>query len=129
LESAAENTYNRRHGAREITEGEGFLNDHQGPARRRVRKIGSLVSQLMSRKGYAQSAANEELLSAITASVGPELVSSIQVGNLRQGTLQIFARDSVTLQELNFQKRAILRKIQKDLPQANIADLRFRIES
>ena len=83
----------------------------------------------MSRKGYAQSAANEELLSAITASVGPELKSSVNVGNLRNGTLQVFARDSVTLQELNFQKRAILRKIQNDVPHANILDLRFRIQS
>ena len=74
-------------------------------------------------------AAIAELQSAITASVGPELESSIHVGNLRQGVLQVFASDSVTLQELNFRKRAILRQIQKDLPHSNVTDLRFRIQA
>ncbi len=95
----------------------------------RVRKIGSLVNQLMSRRGYAQATVTSELQSAIVSSVGVELASSLQVGNLRQGVLQVFASDSVTLQELNFQKRLILRKIQQDLPHTGVTDLRFRIQT
>jgi hypothetical protein len=95
----------------------------------RVRKIGSLVSQLMSRRGYAQAFANEDLHRAIAVAIGDQLGSSFQIGNLRQGVLQIYAADSVTLQELNFQKRAILKGLQRDLPDNKVTDLRFRIQS
>lgn len=95
----------------------------------RVRRIGSLVSQLMSRRGYAQAFANEDLHRAIAAAIGDQLGSSFQIGNLRQGVLQIYAADSVTLQELNFHKRAILKGLQRDLPDNKVTDLRFRIQS
>ncbi len=98
-------------------------------ARPRVRKIGSLVNQLMSRRGYAQAIASEELQATIATSVGSELASSVHVGNLRQGVLQVFVSDSVTLQELNFQKRSILKKIQSELPHSGVIDLRFRIQT
>jgi hypothetical protein len=98
-------------------------------ATQRIRKIGSLVSQLMSRRGYAEQAASSEFHAAIVASVGTELSASVRVGQLRQGVLQVFATDSVTLQELNFQKRKILRAIRNDLPHANVTDLRFRIQT
>ena len=94
----------------------------------RVRKIGSLVSQLISRRGYAQVAVNDELLATIVSAVSRELETAIRVGNLRRGVLQVYATDSVTLQELNFQKRKILRRIQKDMPHANVNDLRFRVQ-
>jgi len=48
---------------------------------------------------------------------------------VRGGVLQIFASDSVTLQELTFRKRAILKRIQADLPDNKINDLRFRIQT
>lgn len=97
--------------------------------KQRIRKIGSLVNQLMSRRGYAQQAATSEFHAVIVTSVGNELSSSVHVGQLRQGVLQVFASDSVTLQELNFQKRKILRAIHNDLPHSAVTDLRFRIQS
>ena len=95
----------------------------------RVRKIGSIVSQLMSRRGYAQITSNDELRATIVAVVGGQLGATLSVGKLKQGILQIFATDSVTLQELNFQKRSILQRLQKEHPDSNITDLRFRIQS
>ena len=97
--------------------------------KKRIQKIGSLVNQLMSRRGYAQVTATEQMHAAISASVGEDLARHVSVGNLRQGVLQLFATDSVTLQELNFQKRVILRRIQKDLPEAGDTDLRFRVQT
>jgi len=93
-----------------------------------VRRLGSLVNQLMSRRGYASATASDDLLRVIVAAIDPTLQSSIQVGNLRQGILHVFATDSVTLQELNFQKQVILKRIQNDLPHAKVTDLRFRIQ-
>lgn len=95
----------------------------------KMRRLGSIVNQLMSRRGYASAAATDELLETIVASVDQALQSSIQVGNLRQGVLHIYATDSVTLQELNFQKRVILKRIQTDLPHCQVKDLRFRIQT
>ena len=83
----------------------------------------------MSRRGYAQVTSNDELTQLIIDVVGPELGAAISVGNLRGGVLQIYAADSVTLQELNFQKRHILRRLQQSHPGSNVTDLRFRIQS
>jgi hypothetical protein len=93
------------------------------------RKIGSIVSQLMSRRGYAEITCHDELTAAVVSVVGPQLGAAVSVGNLRGGVLQIYATDSVTLQELNFQKRPILKRIQEAHPQSNVTDLRFRIQS
>lgn len=95
----------------------------------RIRKIGTLVSQLMSRRGYAQATVNDELQRSVTESVGKTLESSVRVGNLNRGVLQLYATDSVTLQELIFQKRKILSGIQRSMPQTPITDLRFKIQS
>ena len=94
-----------------------------------IRRIGSLVNQLMSRRGYAQAFANEEIHRVIAATVGTPLDSGFAVGKLQAGVLQVYASDSVTLQELNFQKRKILRNIQQDMPGNQVTDLRFRIQA
>lgn len=93
------------------------------------KKIGSLLSQLMSRRGYAQIFASDALQAALEAEVGLSLASSVRVGKVRGGVLQIFASDSVTLQELTFRKRSILKRIQADLPENKINDLRFRVQT
>jgi hypothetical protein len=98
-------------------------------AKPRVRKIGSLVSQLMSRRGYAQSVVNEHLSASLAAAVDPILVPACQVGNLRAGILQVYVSDSVSLQELNFQKRRILKKMQAEVGGEKIIDIRFRVQA
>ena len=95
----------------------------------RVRRIGSLINQLMSRRGYAQVLAGEDLHQVVASVVGQQLGNSLQVGNLRGGVLQIYAADSVTLQELNFRKRAILKQLRSELQEHRVTDLRFRIQS
>ena len=96
---------------------------------RNVRPIGSLVNQLMSRRGYAQALANDHLHRVIASAVGHPLDTSFQVGKLSAGVLHIYATDSVTLQELNFQKRSILRLLQAEVPDSKITDLRFRVQT
>ncbi len=83
----------------------------------------------MSRRGYAQNAANEDLRRAIVTAIGDQLGASFEIGNLRRGVLQLYAADSVTLQELNFRKRAILKQLDLELPDNKVTDLRFRIQS
>ena len=95
----------------------------------RVRKIGSLVNQLISRRGYAQVAVVNEIHDAVIALIDEQIRSSVRIGNLKRGVLEIYASDSVTLQELNFQKRTILKKLQKQHPQSNVTGLKFRIQA
>lgn len=93
-----------------------------------VQSIGSLVSQLISRRGYAQVAANDQFHGIISAAVGKDLSDQLVVGKLNRGVLRIFATDSVTVQELMFQKRAILKRIEKELPEIKVTDLRFKVQ-
>ncbi|KAA5541109.1 DUF721 domain-containing protein [Roseiconus nitratireducens] len=97
--------------------------------RRKVQSIGSLVGQLLSRRGYAQVAATDEFRNVISTVVGRDLSEQITVGKLNQGVLAVFATDSVTIQELTFQKRAILKRMHQDLPDCKVQDLRFKIQA
>jgi predicted nucleic acid-binding Zn ribbon protein len=100
---------------------------NQNAEKPQVRQIGSLVNQLMARRGYAQAFAGDDMLRLIVAEVGPEIGNSCQVGKLRAGVLQVYAGDSATLQELNFRRRDVLKRLQKEMPDSKITDVRFRI--
>ena len=77
---------------------------------RRIQSIGSLVSELISRRGYAQIAANDRFQSVIESAVGQGLAEHVTVGKLRRGVLAVFADDSVVVQELTFQNALDSRK-------------------
>ena len=96
-------------------------------SRHKVQRIGNFVNQLMSRRGYAQVAANDQFLALIAQQVGAGLSDQITIGKLNRGVLKVFANDSVTIQELMFQKRNIIRHIQASMPQANVTDIRFAV--
>ncbi|WP_164102134.1 DUF721 domain-containing protein [Candidatus Laterigemmans baculatus] len=91
------------------------------------RRIGSILNQLMARRGYAQVESAEGLQRSVAAAVGPLLASGVRAGNVRRGVLQLFASDSPSLQELTFKKRQILKQLQQDHPEAGITDVRMKI--
>lgn len=91
------------------------------------RKIGALVNQLIARRGYAQVQAADVMQQAVAAAVGESLAASVRAGNVRRGVLELYADDSVTLQELTFMKRTILKKIRAVMPDGTVTDIRFRI--
>lgn len=93
------------------------------------RRLGTVVSQLMSRRGYAAVAAQHAMTDSVVASVGSLLAESFRIGKLNRGVLEVYVVDSVTMQEFTFQKRTILKRLAKDHPQTKITDLRFRIQS
>jgi len=66
---------------------------------------------------------------ALGDALGGEIAQRVRVGKLRAGVLQIYAADSVTLQELNFQKRMLLKRLDNRWPQGKVTDLRFRIQT
>lgn len=97
--------------------------------KRPIRRMGSLVNQLLAQRGYGQRLAADQLHSLVSAAVAPHLRPALQVGHLRGGILYLYAQDSVTLQQLTFEKRAILRHLQAELPDSRIKDLRLRLQS
>jgi len=94
-----------------------------------AKRIGALVSQLMARRGYAQVFAAEGLQAIIQAEVGPAIAGSLRVGNVKRGVLHIYVVDSVTMQELTFRQRALLKRIQAEHSEVAITDLRFHISA
>lgn len=92
-----------------------------------AQSIGSLVSRLMSRRGYAQVRAVEALQEVFAAEVGELLAQSSRVGKITRGTLHIYVADSVSHQELVFRKRSLLARFQQELPTGGIRDIRFHI--
>ena len=95
--------------------------------KRNVQSIGALVNQLISRRGYAQVAATDQFHGVIMGVTGNELGKDITVGKLNRCVLKVFAKDSVTIQELTFQKRAIMKRIAKEIPDAKVKDIRFAV--
>ncbi|WP_153559047.1 DUF721 domain-containing protein [Roseimaritima sediminicola] len=104
-------------------------NDPYDDRKRRMypRRMGSIVNQLIARRGYAQVSANEQLQGVVGSAVGKDLAAAVRVGNLKRGVLELYASDSVTMQELTFLKRKILRRIEKEMPGSGVKNLRFRI--
>ncbi|WP_417739631.1 DUF721 domain-containing protein [Rosistilla oblonga] len=91
-----------------------------------ARKLGSIVNQLMARRGYAQVQTGNEMERIVRRVVGDNLANTCRPGNVRNGTLEIAVSDSVSIQELSFQKRALIKALQKEFPQSGIKDIRFR---
>ena len=88
--------------------------------------IGNVLSELMSRRGYArvQSAATFE--AAWNEAAGPLAAKYTRVGPLRRGTLEVVVANSTLVQELGFQKQALLKSLAELLPDEEITNIRFR---
>jgi predicted nucleic acid-binding Zn ribbon protein len=96
---------------------------------RRPKKIGDVLAQLITARGYGRIQADANFAAAWQAAVGPALAKYTHPGRLRRGVLEVIVANSMTVQELTFQKQEVLAKLQADLPDARIRDLRFRIGS
>ncbi len=81
----------------------------------------------MSRRGYGQTEARSQLEQQWSEIVGPELAAMTQPGNHARGVLSVYAESSIALQELNFQKQHVIKRLAEALPQLHIRDLRMRI--
>lgn len=90
-------------------------------------RIGDVMSRLLARKGYAQLQQGLEWAAVWSEAVGARLSKNSRVGKTNRGVLEITARNSAVLQELTFQKRKLLKKLQAAAGATNLRDLRFRV--
>jgi predicted nucleic acid-binding Zn ribbon protein len=88
--------------------------------------IGNVLSELMSRRGYARVQSAAAYDAAWQEAVGPLAAQYTRVGQLRRGTLEIVVANSTLVQELGFQKQTLLQTLAELLPDEGIKNIRFR---
>jgi predicted nucleic acid-binding Zn ribbon protein len=89
--------------------------------------IGNVLSELMSRRGYARVQSAGAYETAWREAAGPLAAQYTRVGQLRRGTLDVIVANSTLVQELGFQKRLLLQNLAQLLPDEGIENLRFRV--
>lgn len=85
------------------------------------------LARLIGERGYGNSLTAEVCESAWKEVAGELLSSRTQIDGLRRNTLEITVSDSVSMQELAFQKPVLLQALRQKLPEYQLHDLRFRI--
>lgn len=90
-------------------------------------KISNILADLMARRGFARVQSTEAYEEAWRDAAGPLAAKYTQVGALKRGTLEVVVANSTLVQELTFQKDAILHKLAAQLPDEKIRNLRFRV--
>ena len=94
---------------------------------RRPQKMGDILAELMARRGYARQQASSNYDEAWRTAAGELLARHTRVGVVRRGALEVTVANSVLLQELTFQKQAILGQLSRLLPEERIDKLRLRV--
>ena len=94
---------------------------------RKPKKIGDVLAQLITKRGYGRFQSIENLDAAWQAAAGEALARASRPGQLKRGVLEITVGNSTVVQELTFQKQPILATLRSQLPDTKIRDLRFRV--
>ena len=94
---------------------------------RRPKKIGDVLAQLITARGYGRFQSIEQLDAAWQSAAGEALARFSRPGRIRRGVLEVTAGNSTIIQELMFQKQPILAQLQVQLPDTKIRDLRCRV--
>jgi len=89
--------------------------------------IGDVLSELMARRGYARVQSAAAYDGAWREAAGPLTAKYSRPGRLSRGTLEVVVANSILMQELGFQKAALLKVLGELLPNEGIKSLRFRV--
>lgn len=90
-------------------------------------QIGDVLGELISRRGYARVEASEAYAEAWREAAGEAIGRYTRAGAVKRGMFEVLVASSAMLQELTFQKSALLEKLRQELPQEKIKDLRFKV--
>ncbi|MEM7476450.1 MAG: DUF721 domain-containing protein [Planctomycetota bacterium] len=99
----------------------------QRPSRYNAKKMGTVVRRLMTQRGYGQTELNEALHAYWEQCAGPQLAGVTKPGKISRGVLIVHAANSAALQELTFEKRRILRELEKCAPELKIKDIKAKV--
>ena len=93
-------------------------------------KMDRLVSELLTRRGYARVKAASQLTDVWSDVVGDRIAGMTTAGTIRRGIMEVTCKNSAVMQELAFKKHSLVTKLnQKMGSQANqqIQDLKLRV--
>ena len=89
-----------------------------------TKKMADVLSELMSRRGYARVQAHGRLCRCLAQGGRRTDSRYTRAGVVRRGVLEVLVANSTLVQEITFQKQAILEKLAGLLPDERIDDLR-----
>lgn len=89
--------------------------------------IGTVVADILARKGLGRQQATIELNTIWENVVGDALAQISRCGQVRRNKLHVVVTNSTAMQELTFKKHEILEKLNQHLPNHLVADIHFRI--
>ena len=95
--------------------------------RREPESIGNILAELMSQKGFGRIRGAEALDEAWRAAAGDSVCQYSRVAALRRGRLEVVVANSMLIQELTYQKNALLKTLRERLPDEKIREMRFRV--
>ena len=100
--------------------------------RRRVpvhpaKTIGSVMGQLLAKKGYGQVQAAKSCASAWQEALGSRFQKDTRCGNVRGGILEVTVSNSLVLQELTFIKIQLIKQLATLAPEHKITGLKFKV--
>jgi predicted nucleic acid-binding Zn ribbon protein len=93
------------------------------------RRIGDIMSELLARRGYAREQSADRYSNAWRQAAGEPLASCSRATQVRRGVLEVWVSDSTMVQEIGFQKAALLGRLAESLPEEKIRDLKLRLGS
>lgn len=99
----------------------------QSQSRLNARPIGSVMRKLLNSKSYSAIQSANSLQTIWPTIVDVQLVQATRLGRVSRGALLIEANSSQALQELHFQSRTILKRLQAELPEQKIIRLQLRM--
>ncbi len=94
---------------------------------REPQHIGSVLAELMARRGFARVQSAAACEAAWNEAAGPLAARYSRAGEVRRGRLEVVVANSTMMQELMFQKPQLLESLRRLLPDEEIDDLRFRV--
>ncbi len=95
--------------------------------RRGPKRIDGILSDLMTRRGYARIFSNNGLLEAWSQAVPTRLGELTCPGKMTRGLLDVEVENSTALQELAFSKQKIINDLNQLLDGQRVRDIRFRV--
>ena len=90
-------------------------------------RISNILTELMARRGFARVQSTEAYEQVWREAAGPLVAQYSQVAALKRGVFEVVVANSTLVQELTFQKEALLQTLIARLPQEKIRSLRFRV--
>lgn len=94
---------------------------------RQAKELSQLVGRVVTSRGIAAQLSTRQIDQAWQLLTEQRWPQRTRVGELSRGVLEILVRDSITNQELTFEKKQMLLQLQQQLPDAKIKNLVFRI--